>query len=77
MPRPRLGPQKPRTMKQVLKDNGLVDTGRGKGSHSLMAHPREANMRATVPDYPQIDARLAAKIIRQSGKTIDEYLAHL
>jgi len=78
----RLTPQKPRDMKRVLGENGLVEgkvEGRqqGKGSHCVMEHPCDANRSTTIPDYPQIDVGLAAAIIKQSGKTIQEYLSHL
>jgi len=77
----RLGPQKPRIMKRVFAENGLVvkKSGRqaGKGSHCRMEHPNDPSKSTTVPGYAQIDSTLAAEIIQQAGKTIAEYLSHL
>ena len=79
---PRLGPQRPRVMKRVLRENGLVEgrpRGRtqGKGSHAVWEHPDDPTRSTTVPDYDMIDPGLAHKIIVQSGKTVEEYLVHL
>ena len=78
----RLGPQKPAVMKRVFRANGLEvkktrGKQQGKGSHCAMEHPDDANKSTIVPGYSEIDKSLAARMIRQAGKTIKEYLSHL
>ena len=78
----RLGPQKPRVLKKIFRDNGLVvrkvgGRTQGKGDHCVMEHPDDASRATCIPDYVEIDVGLAAEIIKDSGKTIREYLSHL
>jgi len=69
-------------MKKVFAENGLLEkkVGRkqqGKGRHCMMEHPDDPNKCTTVPDYPQIDRGLARDMIKDVGKTVEEYLSHL
>jgi len=51
--------------------------GRGKGSHEWWEHRDHPRRAAAVPDYDIIDERLLKVILREVGKTPEEYLAHL
>jgi predicted RNA binding protein YcfA (HicA-like mRNA interferase family) len=75
---PRLGPQRRRVLERVLRENGLVERPeRGKGSHRRWEHPEHPTKATTVPDFDVFDVRLVLTLIRQSGKTVEEYLSHL
>ena len=71
---PRLMPQKPRTLVEVVEHNGLrLCPRRGKGSHDLYAHPEDPAKWTVIPDYDEIDDTLVRKIYKQAGKTREEY----
>jgi predicted RNA binding protein YcfA (HicA-like mRNA interferase family) len=71
---PRLAPAKPRVFVRVRESNGLRRVpGRGKGSHAFYQHPDDEQRCVTVPDYDAIDPDLLATMVREAGKTRDEY----
>ena len=75
---PRLGPQRRRNLIRILRENGLVeDPRKGKGSHMWLGHPSDPTKATVVPSYETIDGGLADRIIKQAGKTVEEYLSHL
>jgi hypothetical protein len=62
-------------LERVLRRNRLdARKKRGKGSHGWHAHPDDADKHTTVPDYPEISVDLLLQILKQAGKTRDEYL---
>ncbi len=75
---PRLGPVRRRTLIAVLQRNGLVEApARGKGSHAWFEHPADPTRCTTVPNRDAISKDLLIRILRQAGKTRDEYLQRL
>jgi len=59
---------------RVIESNGLRRVpGRGKGSHAFYQHPDDERRSVTVPGYDVIDPDLLAVMIREAGKTRDEY----
>lgn len=51
---------------RILKKNGWIDTGRGKGSHLVFFHP-ETKQRTTVPSGKNLKKGTLAAIRRQTG----------
>ena len=75
---PRLAPVKRYRLVAVLQMNGLeLIPGRGKGSHEWYEHPEDPTRHAPVPRRREIDGRLLSAILAQSGKTREEFFAHL
>jgi predicted RNA binding protein YcfA (HicA-like mRNA interferase family) len=73
---PLLAPAKRRALLAVLRRNGLVeDPGQGKGSHVWLAHPDDPSKCTTIPSYPEIGPDLLLRILKQAGKTREEYEA--
>ena len=75
---PRLGPVKRGDLAAVLRANGLAEnTKQGKGGHTVFKHPLHHDRCTTVPPSKEIDTGLLCRIIKQSGKTREEYLERL
>jgi predicted RNA binding protein YcfA (HicA-like mRNA interferase family) len=50
---------------------------RGKGSHAWFEHPDDPSRSTTIPDRDVISKDLLIRILRQAGKTRDEWEARL
>ena len=75
---PRLAPVRRRALIAVLQRNGLVESPtRGKGSHTWFEHPEDPTRSTTIPDRDVISKDLLLRILRQAGKSRDEYEARL
>ena len=58
--------------------NGFVQMpGRGKGSHGWFQHSQDPSRTTAVPDRSEIGGDLLAMVLRQSGKTREEFLTRL
>jgi predicted RNA binding protein YcfA (HicA-like mRNA interferase family) len=69
---------KRRLLIAVLRRSGLVEKPlQGKGSHSWYEHPDDPAECTTVPDCDEIGRDLLLRILRQAGRTRDDYQARL
>jgi len=74
---PRIGPIKRRLLVAVLRANGLEETNRGKGGHTVFEHPTDPTRWTVLQPRNEVPAPLVRRIIHQAGKTTEEYLRHL
>lgn len=75
---PRLVSVKPHKLTAVLRLNGFQQApDRGKGSHAYFKHNNDPVRTTTVPDYEEIGAELLGRILKQAGKTREEYFQRL
>ena len=73
-----LGPVRRRLLVKVLELNGFAQVpGRGKGSHSWFSRPDDPELHTTVPEHDLIGTDLLQRILRQAGKSRQEYLDRL
>jgi len=74
----RLTPVRRRVLEAVLRHNGLTDDPKqGKGSHRWFGHPDGPLRFTTIPDRDEISKDLLIRILRQVGKTREQYQKRL
>jgi predicted RNA binding protein YcfA (HicA-like mRNA interferase family) len=75
---PKLTQVKRHRLIAVLRLNGFLQApGRGKGSHAYFRHAADPTRTTSVPDRPEIDPDLLIRILKEAGKSRDEFFARL
>ena len=71
---PRLTPVRRSDLPQVLRANGFTRERPATRHYSSVAHHSDASRRTTIPNYAEIEPKLLTQILKQAGKSRDEFL---